>query len=267
MSRRAVLAGPPAPLDLLQQRRFDRRHRRAEAALAGQPARPQRRRHAQPPGLVERRGQPLQQRPQLAQALRFVGAEDRAHDHLLGDRLHLRPELERLARRPGAHDLARRLGHHRRVGLHPLPVERRQHHPAALHVRRLLQQHHRARSQNRQQQRVGERDAEAARGRGEDAFHVGGVAEEDPRAGVQDAQREDVAVALLAALHQRVGTRRPAERLQRPRHPRPGRQRHRRSLPSAAISSSSSLQVAAISSSNRSPLKSSGSFASAPRAR
>ena len=67
-------------------------------------------------------------------------------------------------------------------------------------------------------------DADRAAG-GEDRFHVGRVGEDHPVAPVADPQGEGVAVAAPAALQPGQRPPRPAERLQGPRQPRPGRQR------------------------------------------
>ena len=145
---------------------FDRLHRRAEAAAAGEPARAERRRHAEAPRVVERLGQIGAAGSADAPAVPpSSGPKTERIDHLLGDRLHPRPELERLADRPAPH--ARRASprpsSRRRLRIR-LPWKRRQHQAAPGHVPGLLQQHHRARAEHRPQQRVGEGDAEAAGG-------------------------------------------------------------------------------------------------------
>ena len=65
-----------------------------------------------------------------------VVAEDRAHHHLVADRLHPRPQLERLANRPAGDLRARHIDHHLAVAAHPLAVERRAGCAAVGHVRR-----------------------------------------------------------------------------------------------------------------------------------
>ena len=100
---------------------------------------------------------------------RVVGAraEDDAHHHLERHRLHPRPQREGLAGGPGgdlaAGHLADRLG----VVGDRLAVEGGQDDAAPAHVVGFFGEHHRARTEQRPEQRVGERDADLVAG-GED---------------------------------------------------------------------------------------------------
>ena len=116
-------------------------------------------------------------------------------------------------------------------------------------------------------------DAELVGAGGEDPFDVLGVGEQHPGAEVAQAQREGVAVALPALLEegQRLAAS-SATTAAAAGMRGPGGSSRSCLAPSAvvaapSISSSSSLQVAPISSSKRSPVKSAGRLASAPRAR
>ncbi len=168
-----------APVDLVEDRLLDRPHRLLVGTAADDRAGAEDGEQGQVAGVVHPLGQPRQP---LAHAIEsgVVGVtENGADDHLLRDRLHPRPHLERLAGRPAARLAPRHRGHHLGVALHPLAVEGRQHQLATDHVLRFFQQHHRARPEDRPQQRVGDVDPDRVAG-GEDGFDVGRVAEHDP---------------------------------------------------------------------------------------
>ncbi len=208
----AVLAFGAAALGLGQHLRFDRRHRLAPAGAFFEPLRTELGKLTQTPFVVDRRGQVGEQVPQPIQPS-LVVAEDRPHHHLLGQRLHPRPERERLADRPGPHFAPSQLGHHLGVLAHPLAVEARQHQLAASHVLGLLAQHHRVGAEDRPQRQVRHADAEVIGVGREDPFDVLGVGEQDPGAEVAQAQGEGVAVALPALLKEGQRLARPARRL------------------------------------------------------
>ncbi len=213
-----------APAHLRHQRRFHRRDRFAEARVARQPARAEGGEQRQSRGVVEEIGEALEQRAQALHLLALGAAEGRAHHHLVADRLHPRPQRERLAHRPARDLRARDLHHHLPVGAHPLAVEGGQHEAPVGHVLGLVQQHHRARPQQRSEQRVGLAGAGAHQLRG-DRQHpadVLGVTQKHPRPSAAHAQSENISVAPTAARHERQWAQRPAECLQLAGQARPG---------------------------------------------
>jgi hypothetical protein len=89
-----------------------------------------------------------------------------------GQEMHSRPQLERLADWPVRELPAGHLGHYLAVVLHALAVKGRQHQLAALHVLGLLQQHHRARAQQRAEDRVGKSHTQHRMVGGEHLLHI-----------------------------------------------------------------------------------------------
>jgi len=94
------------------------------------------------------------QRPQPPQALRVAHADDSAQDHVQRHRLHRREDRKRIAGRP-ASDLGRRdLVDERGVPRDRLAVERRQEQAPHAQVPIVIEQQHRAASDDRQHPRV-----------------------------------------------------------------------------------------------------------------
>ena len=206
-----------AQAHLLQHDGLELSHLAAKAGVGGDRARAEGGEQGKAPWLVDPVGQ---SGDPLAKELPARGVdplEDRAHHHFHRDRLHLRPELEGLTGRPPGDLLAGDLAHHRPVVLHPRAVEGGQQALSIAHVLGLVEQHHRARPEQRLEQRVCLTGACAhqLRGAREDELDVLGVAQEHPRAPAADAQREDLPVARLTAIHQLQRAQRPDRSLQR----------------------------------------------------
>jgi hypothetical protein len=136
-----------------------------------------------------------------------------------------RRQREPLRARPRGDLALGDLAHQLPVALHALAVERRQQQLALRQMRVLVEDEHRAAAEHGPQDRVGLARAQHARVAGEDLLDRVRVREEDPRSLVDDPDREDVAVARAAALHERHRPRDPAEGAERRRVRRRARQR------------------------------------------
>ena len=99
---------------------------------------------------------------------------------------------------------------------------------------RLVEQQHRARAEQRPQDRVGLAGVQHARVAGEDLLDVVGVARASPSALVRRAQREGVAVAVAAALEPGTGRATQPSACSATRRPGSGRERHTTTLPARA---------------------------------
>jgi len=153
-----------------------------------------------------------------------VDAENRLEDDLQRDRLHPRPQLVGGPGRPALDLAGGDLGHRLAVALHALTVERRQQQAALADVRLLVEHQNGVVAEEGTQDVVALAGVEDPRVAGEDLFHGLGVGDHHPGAFVGDLDREHVAEAGPALLQHPLRLPRPDRRLQRPRHPRSGRQ-------------------------------------------
>src|SRR4051812_24279208 len=164
----------------------------------------------------------LQRGPQLVQLRPGGHAEHGAHHHLERQRLRALMERERRAGAP-SRDLRRGdLLHHAREGAHALAVEGGQHQLALGEVLGAVEQQHGPRADDRLEHACALARVQDVGGRGEHLADLVGLREEDPLAlGRAHVDREAIAVARAALLHERHGPQRPAEQVRRDR-PRPG---------------------------------------------
>ena len=213
-----------AAAHLLQHGVLDGAHHAPIVPVPRESARPGGRQQVQAPRVVHPVGEPAQQAAQAPQAVGFDGPEHDPHDRLERDLLHARPQLERLPDRPGGELAPRDVLHHLAVTLHALAVEGRQHQLAPEHMLGLLQQHHRARSQQGTEDRVGEAHAEHGVVGCEHRLHILRIGQYHPGPGVLHPNGEDVAKVFLTPLQE--GQRAPGPRygLQRARHRRAWRE-------------------------------------------
>ena len=226
-----ITSSPSSPVRaaLLDQREDERVGAVAhldEALPGGQPAevaaeqRQQReRRRAEVEQLLERGAQLVELRP-------GGHAEHGAQDHLERQRLRALVQPERRAGAP-AGDLRRGdLLHHAGEGAHALAVEGGQHQLALGEVLGAVEQQHGARADDRLEHARALARVQDVGGRGEHLADLVGLREEDPLAlGRADVDREAIAVARAALLHERHGPQGPAEQVERHR-PRTRREAH-----------------------------------------
>ena len=141
--------------------------------------------------------------------------------------LHPWPQRKRVGQRPAGNLLPRDIEHHVAVAAHALGVEGRQHETPVSHVLGLVEQHHRARTEEWAEQRVSNACArtDEVRGEREHLANVSRIGEKDPRPTGTDAQGEGVAIRAARALHEGQRSLRPFQRLLMGRHPRARRQR------------------------------------------
>ena len=222
----ALLAGAAALLDQREDQRVGAVADLDEALPGGQPAevaaeqRQQReRRRAEVEQLLERGAQLVELRP-------GGHAEHGAQDDLERQRLRALVQRERLAGAP-AGDLRRGdLLHHAGERAHALAVEGGQHQLALGEVLGAVEQQHGARADDRLEHARALARVQDVGGRGEHLADLVGLREEDPLAlGRADVDREAVAVARTALLHERHGPQGPAEQVERDR-PRTRRKAH-----------------------------------------
>ena len=194
------------------------RPRRERPEAAAERRQQRQRRGAEVEQLLERDAQLVELRP-------GGEPEHRAQDDLERQRLRALVQREPLVRAPGG-DLA--LGdvlHHADERAHALAVEGGQHQLALRQVLAAVEQQHRARADDRLEHLRALAGVQDAGGRREHLAQLVGLREEDPLAlGRSHVDREAVAVAGPAALHERDRARHPAEHVER-REAGPGRQR------------------------------------------
>jgi hypothetical protein len=161
---------------------------------------------------------------QSAEALRILGADHGAEDHLQRNAPHGVHQLKWSARRPavdlgvcrGLDDVA--------VVAHAVAVEGGQHPAPLCDVLLAVDQQHRTRAHDRLQDRVGFARAKDFRVARENRLDVLGIGEEDPRAGREGAHGEGVAVAPVARAQVVVSVTPVQIRLDRNGQPRAGRE-------------------------------------------
>ena len=162
--------------------------------------------------------------PDRVQPRAGVEPEDRAQDHLERERLEAGVERDRLVERPGRYLALGHLLEQAAERRHPLAVERGQHQLALGEVGALVEQDHGVHAYDRLE------DARALAGMqhvgrgGEDLLDVRRVGQVDRRRGLEEAEREALAVARAAALEERDAARPPRERLNGARGARTGGQ-------------------------------------------
>ena len=153
-------------------------------------------------------------------------AEDPAHDHLEGHRLHPGRQRERLTHRPAVDLLLGDVGDHLHVALHRLAVKRRQQQLALAQVARADRGEHRVRAQDRPQRRLaGQRRRIRGIGRQQRADVVGVAGDRrTPRLGSGTRSCHTSPNRRWAASAKLIGRRGEAQALQR--RGQPERRRH-----------------------------------------
>jgi hypothetical protein len=166
-----------------------------------------------------------QRGPQLVELRTGGEAEDRAQDDLERQRLGALVQREVPVRAPGGDLALGHLLHHADERAHPLAMEGGQHQLALRQVLAPVEQQHGARADDRLEHLRALAGVQDVGGRHEHLADLVGLREEDPLAlGRTHVDREAIAVAGAAALHERDRARHPAEHVER-RQAGPGRQR------------------------------------------